>query len=293
MLLCTKYEQKTIKELAFQYRNAPLYLDRSEALVELTKNAKDSLASEIIVLAIQDKFWSIREDAINNLKNIIPGREKQIKGLLVELVKTDEKSSVRAASIAYLSAYYKDDDLQALYKTALNDRAYSVSGASLAAIAKVDAKEGIKLAKQFENEKSNDVLFAIAELYANYGTDENNYFFVKSADKFAGFSKIGFVSLYGLYLKRITTNEIIDSGIEVLKGIAEDENAIKWVAFYAKKSIKDLGNMYEERINENSLKLKTLKEKNPVAPEIKDLEKRIENENAQKQKITEIYNGLK
>ncbi|MES2395909.1 MAG: M1 family aminopeptidase [Bacteroidota bacterium] len=293
MLLCTKFEEKTIKELAFQYQHAPLYLDRSEALAELAKNAKDSIATEIIISALQDKFWSIREDAIYNLKNIAPGREKQIKELLVQLVKTDKKSSVRAASIAYLSAFYKDEDLQTLYKTALNDRAYSVLGASLAAIAKANAQEGIKLAKQFENEKSNDVLFAIAELYANYGTDENNDFFVKSADKFAGFSKIGFVSLYGLYLKKITNNEIINSGVQVLKGIAEDENAIRWVAFYAKKSIKDLEIMYEERANENSLKLKTLKEKNPLAPEIKDLEKLIENEKAQKQKITEIYNGLK
>ncbi len=293
MLLCTKSEQKSIKEWAFQYTHAPLYKDRSEALAELAKNANDSLATEIIVSALDDKFWSLQEDAIYNLINIPPGHEKRIKQHLMQLVKTDKKSSVRATSILYLSRFYKDDDLQALYKSALNDQAYSVLGAALGAIAKTNSQEGIKLAKQFENEKSNDVLFAIADLYASYGADENNDFFIKSSDKFSGFSKIGFVSLYGLFLKKTTQNETINSGIEVLKGIAEDVNTIKWVAFYAKKSIKDLEIMYEERVNENSQKLKTLKEKNPAAPEINDLEKRIENEKAQKQKIMDIYNALK
>lgn len=293
MLLCSKLEQKSIAEWAFQYKHAPLYKDRIEALKELANNANDSIAKEIIISAISDKFWSLREDAINCLKNTLPGHEKQLKELLVHVAKTDIKASVRVAAINYLSNFYKDDDLQLLYKSALNDRAYTVLGAALAAIAKTNSQEGIKLAKQFENEKSSDVLFAIADLYANYGTDENNDFFIKSANKFSGFSKIGFVSLYGLFLKKTTKNETINSGIEVLKAIAEDENSLKWVSLYAKKSIKDLEIIYEERVTENSQKLKILKEKNPTAPEIIVLEKLIESEKAQKQKIMEIYNGLK
>ena len=293
ILLCAKSEQKTNTEWAFQYKNAPLYADRSEALAELAKSAMDSLSTEIILSALDDKFWSIRESAIYSLKNIAAGHEKQLKKQLVQLAKMDKKSSIRAASIIYLSTFYKDEDLQVLYKSALNDSAYSVVGEALTALAKADAKEGIKLAKQFENEKSNDILFMIAELYATYGSDENNAFFIRSADKFTGFAKIGFVSLYGLFLKRTTENETINSGIKLLKGIVEEENGIKWLTFYAKKSIKDLELFYEEKANENIKKLKLLKEKDPAAAAIKDLEKLIENQKAQQQKTMETYDGLK
>jgi len=293
MLLCTKSEQKSIKEWAFQYKHAPLYLDRYEALVELAKNANDSLATKIIVSAINDKFWSIRTDAINDLKNIVPGHEKEIKEDLIQLVKTDKKSAVRVEAINYLSASYKDADLHIIYKNALNDSAYSVLGTALGAIAKADSLEGMRLAKQYENEKSSDILFIIANLYANYGADDNNDFFVKSADKFTGYSKIGFVSLYGLFLKKSMKDETIDSGVEVLKGIAEDEGTIKWIAYYAKKTINDIATMYEERANDDTKKLKTIKEKNPNSIEIPGLEKQIESDKIRKQKIAEIYNGIK
>ncbi len=292
MLLCTKSEQKSIKEWAFQYKNAPLYLDRSEALTELAKSPKDSLAVEIIVSAINDKFWSIRADAIYDLREIAPGHEKQVKEHLVQLVKKDVKADVRTAAIAYLSSFYKDDDLQVVYKNALNDRSYSVLGASLYAIAKVNSAEGLKLAKLYENEKSSDVLYAIAELYANYGSDDNNDFFLNSKDKFTGWSKISFVSQYALFLQKVTKDETINAGIEVLKGIAEDKNTFKWIAYYAKKSIKEIEIMYDDKISSNSQKLKTLKEGAPDSVGTKELEKLIESQKEQKQKIQEIYEGI-
>ena len=293
MLLCDKSEQKSIKEWAFQYKNAPLYLDRDEALSELAKSAKDSLATDMILSALNDKFWSLRTDAIYYLKDIKAGHEKQIKEQLVKLAKTDKKSDVRAAAITYLSTFYKDEDLQEVYKSVINDRAYSVLGASLGAIAKDNPSQGLKFAKQYENEKSNDIFFAIANLYATYGSDDNNDFFVKSKDKFTGFTKIGFVSLYGLFLKKTIKDETVNSGVEVLKGIAEDENTIKWITYYAKKSIKDLETMYDDRISFNSQKLKTLKEANPSIGGTQELEKLIESEKVEKQKIQDVYNGLK
>ena len=292
MLLCSKSEQKSIQEWAFQYKNAPLYLDRLEALAGLRRNANDSLSSEIILSAINDKFWKLRMNAIYDLKDIAPGHEKEIKEKLIHLVRTDKKADVRSAAISYLSAFYKDVDLLTIYTGALNDSSYSVLGAALTAIAKADSLQGLKLAKQYENEKSNDILFTIADLYANYGSDENNDFFLKSATKFSGFSKIGFVSLYGMFLKKAKDVETINSGVEVLKSIAEDKSTIKWISYYAKKSIKDLETMYEAKINNNTQKLTTLKEKNLNLTEIQNLEKLIEIEKTQKQKIMEIYNGI-
>ncbi len=293
MLLCTKNEHKSIKEWAFQYNHAPLFLDRFEALSELSNSPKDSLAAFVIIKALSDKFWSIRAEALTDLKGISIGNEKQIKEVLVKLAGTDDKSQVRAEAIYYLSSNYKDADLQALYKNALKDRSYYVIYAALDAVSKENPNEGLISAKQFENEKSLDLLYGIADLYASYGSDENNDFFLKAQDKFTGYSKISFVKLYGVFLKRVKSDEIVNSGIELIKGFIEVDGKNKWIGYYAKNAIKELASSYKDRADENSKKLKTLKDTSPAAPEIKELEKLIGSETAQEQKITGIYNGLK
>lgn len=289
MLLCTKDEIKTVQEWAYQYKNAPLYLDRYEALSELSKKAGDSIPAQIIIAALSDKFWSLRNDAISMLKDIQPGHEKEIKTKLVSIARLDQKSIVRAAAIEYLTANYADADLQDLYKNGLNDKSYSVLGASLAGIAKGDAVEGLRTAKLYENEKSVEVLYSVAGLYAKYGSDENNDFFIKTAGRFNGFEKIGFIVEYGSFLKRVKKDETVNSGVALLEAIAKDTNISKWVVFYAKKAIKDLIAMYEDRAGAISLKLKT--EKEPGA--LKDLEMQQSAAVSQKERLQMIYNGLK
>lgn len=292
MLLCTKNEIKSVQELAFQYRNAPLYLDRYEAVSGLAEKLKDPEAAQIILSALNDKFWSLRLDAIESLKNIEAGHEKEIKEKLVALAEKDEKSTIRATAIEYLSAHYKDADLEMLYKNGLNDRSYYVLSSSLSAIGKLNPSEAMKTAKLYENEKNIDVLYAIADLYSVNGSDENNDFFVKSREKFTGFSMIGFVTQYAAFLKNAKKDETVNSGVDVLVGVAKNEGISKWVAYYAKKSIKDIVTMYDDRINLNTEKIKKLKEINPNA-DTHELEMQIESAKAQRLKVAEILNGLK
>jgi aminopeptidase N len=292
MLLCAKNEQKSIKELAFQYSHAPLYLDRYEAISKLAEKAKDSLAAQTLVSALSDKFWGIRLDAIDGLKEIRPGYEKEIMEKLKVLAQKDEKSTVRAVAIDYLSGHYKDAELETIYKNGINDRSYYVQSSSLGAIAKLNPEEGMKLAKQFETEKNIDVLYAVADVYSNYGTDDNNDFFLNSADKFTGFAMIGFVSQYGAFLQRAKRDETVNKGVQLLTGIATNAGTNKWVAYYAKKSIKDIVLMYDDRINSNTDKIKTRKEANPNAP-VAELESQVESDKAQRQRIADVLNGIK
>jgi aminopeptidase N len=284
-LLCTKDENKSIKEWAFQYQHAPLYLDRYEALAALSKQVKDSVAVNSMIAALNDKFWGIRADVIGTLKDIRAGHEKEIKEKLVVLAQKDSTSAVRFNSIDYLASNYKDDDLQALYKNALNDKAYSVLGSALSAIAKTNPQEGIKLAKQYENEKNTDVLTAVAALYGRYGTDDNNDFFINSENKFRGFSKISFITEYASLLQRAKNDGTVNSGVLLLEKIAKDKEISKWVAYYAKKSIADVVTMYEDRINLITQKLKT--------ENSKELQDQLESAKAQKEKTKEIYEGIK
>ncbi|MFY9311119.1 MAG: M1 family metallopeptidase [Bacteroidia bacterium] len=293
-LLCVKYEEKSVPELAFQFKNAPLYRDRSEALNLIAQYEEDSLAAEVLIAALNDPFWKIREDAIVKLKIAMGRYRKEAKELLVRIAKNDSKASVRATAIYFLSEEYKDPDLKPIYENALNDRAYSVMGAGLVAYAKTNPEEALKLAKKYEEEKNTDILFTIADLYANYGSDDNNKYFINVKDKFTGFSRIGYVSLYGLFLQRSNVrNETVISGVDILKTIAQSDAENKWVTYYTRKTIKELITMYEVRIADNTQKLKTLKSKTPNSPEIGDIEKQLASDKIQQQKISEMYSTIK
>jgi uncharacterized protein (UPF0147 family) len=136
------------------------------------------------------------------------------------------------------------------------------------------------------------VLFAVADLYSLSGSDENNEFFVKNVSKFSGYSMIGFISQYGAFLKKVKKDETVDKGVEVLATIASDKDVTKWVAYYAKKSIKEIANMYDDRITANTEKIKKLKEINPIA-EVRELEIQIDSAKAQKEKVAKVFDTIK
>ncbi len=292
MVLCTKSVNKTQKELVFQYDNAPLYLDRAEALQGFEVKGYDSAATRIVIKALNDKFWNLRLDAIDALKNIEAGHEKEIKEKLVDLAKNDVKSAVRALALEYLSAHFKDADLETLYNDGLKDKSYYVFSSSLSAIGKMNVADAMAVAKMYENEKNMDVLYAITDLYSANGSDENNDFFVKAASKFTGFNLIGYISQYSSFLKKDKKDETVNAGVEVFAGIAKDEGTIKWVAYYAKKAVKEIADMYDDKIIFSSEKIKKLKEINPSA-DTRVLEADIESAKVQKEKVTKVYDSLK
>lgn len=289
-LLCTKFEQKTINAWAFQYKNCPLYLDRAEALEAISEYKEAPLAAEVILAALNDPYWKLREKAITQLYIADSLHRKQIKEQLVKMVKTDKVAQVRTIALYYLASEYEDADLKPVYESALDDRSYAVMGTAIGALAKTDSAAGLRIAQKYESEKSKDILFCIADVYANYGNDDHNKFFINIKDKFSGYDKIGFVSLYGLYLQRNLRNETVLSGAELLQTIAKDDSESKWTSYYAKKNIKSLITLYETRIADNTEKLKKTKTSSSEATTI---QAKIDNDKSLQQKISSLYSDIK
>ena len=60
ILLGKKIDHKNIKEFAFQYAHAPLYVDRIEAIEAAGSIQSDSNAQHILISALNDKYYGIR-----------------------------------------------------------------------------------------------------------------------------------------------------------------------------------------------------------------------------------------
>lgn len=286
MLLAVKKDNKTKDEYVFQYRNAPLYLDRYEALDFLRKNMNDSIARYTMISALDDKFWGLKLMAINALAQAkVPVKDK-----LIELAQKDENAKVRAVAIEALSKN-ASEDLMPVFQAGLKDQSYSVIGESLNGIASINPGEALKLAKQFENETVQNLLVNVARIYSEHGTDENNDFFLKTEPKITGFNKIGFISLYSGFLEH-SKDETINEGLPMLEKNARN-GSNKWTKFYAQKAIADLSKMYKEREAKLQQKLNDMKSTNSDPNLMRKTEDELQQAQAQKQKLTDLYLSVK
>lgn len=247
-LLGTKTENKTLEDYVYQYKHAPKYLDRLEALDKFNGNLDNPLVYESVKLALKDKWHGLRTKAIHLLDGVAVKNEAELKPLLIGVAKNDEKTTVRAEAIEFLAKNYKSDDVKEIYMAALNEQSYAIVGSGLAALAKNDPQTAMKKAKELESIDSDNVRFTLMDLYSNYGDDSNHDYFVKSKDAFSGFMAMGFINMYGQYLKRCSDATVV-AGAETIKGYT-GKGKSSYVRYVAQKVIKDLHGSYQDKEDE-------------------------------------------
>lgn len=254
VLLCTKKEKKTAEEWAFQYRNAPLYLDRFEALENISKGGNAELTAAITIEALKDKHWNIRAQAIRNLRKTNKSTSEEIKPILISMAQNDPQSSVRAAAIKYLAQTFKGGDVTSQFQKSLQDSSYVVMGEALNALADVDEAKALQEAKKLENEKVSSIINTIAGIYARLGSDEQNDFYLNSVKNVNSFSKFSFISNYNRFLKKCK-DETVLKGLPLLEDVAANEGAW-WMRLSGVQALGELYSLYGERIFEMEEKIK-------------------------------------
>jgi aminopeptidase N len=147
ILLCTKKENKTLDEYIHQYKYAATFLDRREAIDFASKNQSDAKAVALLKTAINDKYPGLRSFTIGRLDLKNENVKKEVENTLVEIAKNDPRRLVKAAAIAKL-AQYNNPQYASLFKSAVNDSSYTVSGYALDALFDIDSVAGVTEAKR-------------------------------------------------------------------------------------------------------------------------------------------------
>ena len=248
-LLCRKTENKTLDEYIYQYKNAPKYLDRLEALNAFKGNVSDAKVFDCLKLALKDKWHGHRSKAITLLDEASEAQAADLKAVMISIAKTDEKTKVRAGAIDFIAKHYKGADVNEIYASALGEKSYAIMGAGLNALAKENPAQAMQKAKSLETENSDNIRFTIMDLYSNYGDDKNNEFFLSQKDNFGGFEALGFINMYGIFLKRCSDATNV-SGAGVIKTYTEKGKGNQYVKFVAQKVLKDLVGRYQDMEDE-------------------------------------------
>jgi aminopeptidase N len=289
-LLCDLEYPKSDEEYVFQYRNAPLFEDRIEALKKLENKLNEAPIFELFTSAAeQDNFYALRNFALSKLETIAEEKPKEVKNTLLKVYGNDKKTTTRAKALGLLNKRYaKDADVMALNEKALKEMSYAINGEALEAIGKTNPQLAMEKAKLFEGESGKEVLFPIAELYGNHGSDDQIPFFQSSLKYFNGFEVVTFCNHYTKTAKRCSTPEAVLAAATDLQALAI--GATRFTKYGALKGLRDLSQTWENKEKAAAAKIETIKKE---GNDTSSLEKELKKISETKEVLTQMYNSAK
>ncbi|MGI4727901.1 MAG: M1 family metallopeptidase, partial [Janthinobacterium lividum] len=220
VLLAQKTDNKTSDELVFQYFNAPLYLDRLEAITALNGKQTDAGVKKMMLAALKDKYYGLRTLAIRNI-NLSNDEIKQAAlPILVNIAQNDQNNTVKAAAITALGKMKNASNLP-LFKNALKSQSYAVEGAALNALAAENPADALQLAKGFEKDNKGALTQAIISVYAAQGSETELPFVSKAFDQ--GTPQVKFNTMQQGYvnmLSKINDTQKVNQRVDAFKDFA-------------------------------------------------------------------------
>jgi aminopeptidase N len=289
-LLCDLDYPKTNEEYIFQYRNAPLYDDRIEALTKLGEKMVDPAIIAVFKEAAEkDKYYSIRNYAIVKLTDVPDDKVAEIKPVLLSIYTNDKKTKTRAKALwALNNEFAKDADIIALNDKALGEASYAICGEAIEAIAKRDPKSAMEKAKAFEAEPGKDVVFPIMDLYSKHGGDANISFFQNNIKYMTGFEIASFCGLYAKTAKRCTSSVGAIVAARDFETLSKGAN--RFTKYGAVKGVKDIATVWEAKEKTAKAELEAAKAKNE---NISPIETKLKEVSETKDILNKIYNSIK
>lgn len=174
ILLCEKKENKTLDQYIYQYHHAGNYVDRREAIEFAAQSADDPRAIALLNTAIHDPYHELRELA---LEKIDLSKEKQraaYEKTIAAAVVNEKNRPVKASMIAALGSL-SESKYKKLFTDNLNDSSYSVSGAALEALGKIDSALALSFAKKISGVQLKGILDNTVNRILIASGDENAY----------------------------------------------------------------------------------------------------------------------
>ncbi|MET3115061.1 aminopeptidase N [Pedobacter sp. CG_S7] len=217
-LLAEKTDNKSLKEYSFQYANAPLYLDRLEAIQAAAKNQKDTDAVKILTAALNDKFHRLRLNTLKEIDLSQPELAKTTLPIIQKLAASDPNTLVRAQAISALAVNNNPADLP-LFKKALESNSYAVQGAALIALSLQQPQDALATAKTFEKDNRKALTEAMVNVYSKFGTENELPFITEKFSSLGTQEQIQVIPAYMNILGKIKDIDAIKKGVDAVKAI--------------------------------------------------------------------------
>lgn len=237
-LVGTITEQKTDELWLQQYKIA----DAQDLVTKYTafknilpfgkKNLKNNSDPTIISkenavaqLALNDELPYMREKMLAYLsRRSTTALTDKWKDKVIFLAQNDPNNKVRAMAIAVLSNWEVKEQ-EDFFKSQINDRSYTVGGAALLAVYKLNKDTGYVYAKNMLNtDPRADLKSAIWTIISTMGKGEDLVLFQNNVNNLMGSEKIIFAGSLADYLQKVDDEDSFVDGLKLFKKILATEN---------------------------------------------------------------------
>jgi len=170
VLVWQKQDHKSPAEFAYQYRHAPGYLDRYEALAAAgTWPGQPPLARQMLLAGLGDKSPALRQLAMEqlDLKNV--ALRQAAVPVLARLAATDSALPVRARALTSLGGLH-EKRYASLFTQALGSASYQVQAAALLGLLPLAPAQALARATAFEADNKGALTTALVTVYGQAGS---------------------------------------------------------------------------------------------------------------------------
>lgn len=247
-LVGTVNHEKSTPELMFQYYHADKYLARHESLTKLQKSLSDANVRKMMLDAMNDKFWKIRQTAIAGFNEYAGEQADELKEKLKTLTLHDPRSFVRAEALGTLSTLPNGEDYTELYRKAMEDRSYTVAATALFTYLATDPADAATQVAKFESYDNPDIVLALATYYAEKGGAAKYDWMASHIAGTNGTLLYQLTQAFGIYLMK-TDAATQKKGAHLLAKIASENESstIRFVAFQSLSLISEVEGVNELR----------------------------------------------
>jgi aminopeptidase N len=214
ILLCEKTDHKTADNYKAQWKYAPLYVDRREAIEYFADN---NMINDLS-LGLNDKYYGIRNFTLDKMseKPAILS-DVTILQTIERIAQNEEYSKTKANAISMLAAT-RDPKYKYIFDNAVNDSSYSIAAAALEGLIVLDNTNAYSLAKKYSVDAKGDLAEVVGYVLISAGKEEDYdtiskiYGDIPSLDQ----SKAELTFSFCDYLSKLNDEKKIKEGIDMV-----------------------------------------------------------------------------
>ncbi|PWJ59205.1 aminopeptidase N [Dyadobacter jejuensis] len=239
-LLASIDHRKDRQEMIFQYQHADRFLPKYQAIAQLEGQLADTTVRNVLVKAMTDPFWKIRQMAIANFAEYDRADFAAIEKIVQSRARIDAHPQVRSEAIITLSTY-GDNNSDQIFREALTDSSYQVVSIALDKYLLNRPDDADEIALQFENSPNDAIVTSVGNYYAGLAQPERYEWFLEKMKRMKPTEKYNFLQVFGKYLLK-SKPDIQRQSIPVLEGLARNNPAyfVRFGAYQALGLLTDI-----------------------------------------------------
>ncbi len=214
ILLSRKTDNKSAEEFQQQFKYAPLYLDRKEALAYFAGNKMSDLAS-----GLNDKYHGLRLYTLQQLDENKSYTVPSILSVIEQVADKDPNKLVKAKALEIL-AKVSDKKYEPLFNKYVNDSSYSVSGEALKGLINLDPSNAYSIAKKYSADAKGKLGEVVTGAIMQNGTEGDfNLILVSLKNSPLSEAKVTQTITFADYLSSVKNPDHVRRGVDEVMSI--------------------------------------------------------------------------